>query len=186
MGILLGFALKMTSASDSAKIDGKIVALGRRIKKIQRSITRTTNCIDRQHKALTNALKVEKNAMMQGLMAKAAEGLSAEEKSIFMGTGQLSGTSLSQEQNTNIATARTKYQQLVASLEQEFALREQRIEDDIEQMKEYQLEPLKDLEEELSQEKEQLEEERELNKKDAELAKGMVSEGFKNLYPNYS
>ncbi len=190
MGFLLGAFGKLAAGSRVRSLQAKMMRIQSRLRRATRDAADMEKMINRQEKAALNSLTCQSSMAMN--MAK--QGLMS---SIF-GSGTAaalmakvnSGTQLTTDENTSYQNLMTQFNQMStnmsATCETSAAMQKQQIQDYFEQMRELQLEPLKDEEELLQSEKDSLESQIQVAQADYEACKKMEQADAKNLAPSYT
>ena len=138
--------------------------------------------LNRQQKSMINSLQVQANTA--NIIAQ--QSLQAS----MMGQFQGVDFSADKEKMGAYQIASSEYQQALSQVKAQndimLAQQKQQIEDYFDQLKETQLEPLKDEEDELKSEKESLESQILLAKNDYDACKEMEKDGSKQMKPDFT
>lgn len=190
MGFLLGAFGKLSAGRRVRQLQAQMMRIQSRARRATRDVADMTKMIDRQEKAALNNISMSSMSMMN--MAK--QGLMS---SIF-GSGDAAalmakingGQQLSSEENNQYSTFMAAFNQQATNMsttcEMSASMQKQQITDYFEQLRELQLEPLKQEEESLQTEKDSLESQIQIAQADYEACKKMEQSDAKNLAPNYT
>lgn len=190
MGFLLGAFGKLAAGQRYRSLQARMMRIQSRLRRASRDVSDMEKMINRQEKAALNSLTAQTNSSMN--LAKS--GLMA---SIF-GSGAASaimdkvknGTQLSTEESNSYSALMSQYNQQVSNMsatsETSAAMMKQQVQDYFEQMRDMQLEPLKDEEDLLQSEKDSLETQLQTAKADYEACQKMEQSDAKMLAPNYT
>lgn len=190
MGFLLGAFGKLAAGQRVRSLQAQMMRIQSRLRRATRDAASMEKLIDRQEKTALNNLTCQSNMSLN--MAK--QGLMS---SVF-GQGDAaalmqkvnSGTQLTDKENSSYQALMTQYSQqtsnMSATVETTTAMNKQQIQDYFEQMRDMQLEPLKDEEDLLSSEKDSLESQLQVAQADYKACQDMEKADAKNLAPNYT
>jgi len=182
MGFLLGAFGKLAAGSRYRQLQAQMMRIQSRARRATRDVANMTKLLDRQEKAALNSLTVGSNNAINlaqmGLMSA-------------MNIGNILGRSNNGEKLSENETQQlTQYQQAMTQMktqnESTIAAQKQMVQDYYEQLRETQLEPLKDEEDSLQLEKESLESQVQLAKMDYEACKEMEKSDAQMLKPSYT
>ena len=190
MGFLLGAFGKLAAGQRYRSLQARMMQIQSRLRRASRDVSDMEKMINRQEKAALNSLTAQANSSMN--LAKS--GLMS---SIF-GTGNAAaimekvknGTQLSSEESNSYSALMSQYNQqssnMSATCETSAAMMKQQVQDYFEQMRDMQLQPLKDEEDLLQSEKDSLETQLQTAKTDYEACQKMEQSDAKMLAPNYT
>ena len=190
MGFLLGAFGKLAAGQRYRSLQARMMRIQSRLRRATRDAADMEKLINRQEKAALNSLTMQSNSAMnlakQGLMSSIfGSGAAAD----LMSKVQ-SGTQLTTEENNSYANLMTQFNQQVSNMsatnETSAAMQKQQIQDYFEQLRDMQLEPLKDEEDLLQTEKDSLESQLQTAKMDYEACQKMEQSDAKMLAPNYT
>lgn len=193
MGFLLGAYGKQAAGSRMRSIQARMMRIQSRVRRVGRDIERMTKMLDRQEKSLINqataTVNAQKNMIQMGLMGAMYSNVDYATAMQTMQGKDAQTTDISQAQ-TIAANIQSQFQQRISanntSLDTMLAQQKQQIEDQIEQLREQWLEPLKDEQDDLQSEKDMLEPQYQLAKQDYEACQKMEADGAKQMAPNYT
>ena len=193
MGFLLGAYGKQAAGSRMRSIQARMMRIQSRVRRVGRDIERMTKMLDRQEKSLINqataTVNAQKNMIQMGLMGAMYSNVDYATAMQTMQGKDATTTDISQAQ-TIAANIQSQFQQRISanntSLDTMLAQQKQQIEDQIEQLREQWLEPLKDEQDDLQSEKDMLEPQYQLAKQDYEACQKMEADGAKQMAPNYT
>lgn len=190
MGFLLGAFGKLAAGQRYRSLQARMMRIQSRLRRATRDAADMEKLINRQEKAALNSLTMQSNSAMnlakQGLMSSIfGSGAAAD----LMSKVQ-SGTQLTTEENNSYTNLMTQFNQQVSNMsatnETSAAMQKQQIQDYFEQLRDMQLEPLKDEEDLLQTEKDSLESQLQTAKMDYEACQKMEQSDAKMLAPNYT
>lgn len=193
MGFLLGAYGKQAAGSRMRSIQARMMRIQSRVRRVGRDIERMTKMLDRQEKSLINqataTVNAQKNMIQMGLMGAMYSNVDYATAMQTMQGKDARTEDISQAQ-TIAANIQSQFQQRISanntSLDTMLAQQKQQIEDQIEQLREQWLEPLKDEQDDLQSEKDMLEPQYQLAKQDYEACQKMEADGAKQMAPNYT
>ena len=190
MGFLLGAFGKLAAGQRMRDIQARMMRVQSRLRRATRDAANMEKMIDRQEKAALNSLTAQSNAAMNlaksGLMSSI---FGAGNASAIM-TKVQNGTQLSTEESNSYSALMSQYNQQVSNMsatcETSAAMQKQQIQDYFEQVREMQLQPLKDEEDSLSMEKDSLESQLQTASTDYKACQDMEKNDAKMLAPSYT
>jgi multidrug resistance efflux pump len=178
MGFLLGAFGKQMAGTRYRSLQARMMHISSRVRRVHREMEHMQKAIESEKKAALNAAKYE----AQSATTLAGQNL----MSIMQNTlGTLTGNQDINNSN-EVKLANVNFQQAQAQAQTQLAAKEMYIENYYEQMKNAEVEPLKDEEEELTSEKEMLEGQIQIAKQDYEACQKMEQADAKMLAPNYT
>lgn len=200
MGFLLGAYGKLMAGKRVRELQARMMSVQSQLRRATRDVQNMEKMINAQQKQMLNDIRLQgsmsifgaQNGVQNQLSAMRADALSK-----YLDSNGSLKTDLTAEQKTEYNTAFSNYQ-INASLvnnqfsswqqmtQMEMQQRQTQIENEIEMMKELQLQPLKDFEEDLQLEKESLESQIQIANNDYEACKEMEKAGAKNMVPQYT
>ena len=178
MGFLLGAYGKLAAGQRYRSIQAKLMKIQSRLRRASRDVANMEKLIDRQEKSMLNSLTAQQNTAYNMAYAGLAQERGIQD---LLNSSNLSSTDQAALSNFQSTMAQVKAQQ-----ETQAAVSKQQIQDYFEQMREQQLEPLKDEEDLLQTEKDSLETQLQTAKNDYEACKQMEKEDAKMLKPDYT
>lgn len=195
MGFLLGAYGKLMAGKRVRQLQARMMSVQSQLRRATRDIQNMERTLNQQEKSMKYANQSYLSNMMMGMSGGLQASIFGALQSQFSGQlpvkgGVIDYTKLSPEQASYLSsitqqmTTQFQYQQqaMQSSLMQQNAM----IENNFETYKELQLQPLKDLEEDLQLEKDSLETQIQLAQQDYESCKEMEKAGAKNLTPQYT
>lgn len=195
MGFLLGAYGKLMAGKRVRQLQARMMSVQSQLRRATRDIQNMERTLNQQEKSMKYANQSYLSNMMMGMSGGLQASIFGALQSQFGGQlpvkgGVIDYTKLSPEQASYLSsitqqmTTQFQYQQqaMQSSLMQQNAM----IENNFETYKELQLQPLKDLEEDLQLEKDSLETQIQLAQQDYESCKEMEKAGAKNLTPQYT
>lgn len=190
MGFLLGAFGKLAAGQRMRSIQARMMRIQSRLRRATRDAADMEKLINRQEKAALNSLTMQSNSAMnlakQGLMSSIfGSGAAAD----LMSKVQ-NGTQLTTEENNSYSNLMTQFNQQVSNMsatnETSAAMQKQQIQDYFEQLRDMQLEPLKDEEDLLQTEKDSLESQLQTASADYKACQDMEKNDAKMLAPSYT
>lgn len=198
MGFLLGMCGKLFAGRRVRQLQGEMMRKQSEIRRATREAANMEKQINSYQRNESNRLKMENSLFTYGLQQTSMNGLAKEQAEInkYMSNGVVK-PDLTDEQKEAYKLALQAYQMKSVELNSSMSSMQQysqmslsqaqtQLENEVEMMKELQLEPLKEYEQELQAEKETLESEIQLAQQDYEACKEMEKAGAKNLAPQYT
>ncbi len=190
MGFLLGAFGKLAAGQRYRSLQARMMRIQSRLRRATRDAADMEKMINRQEKAALNSLTAQSNLAMQtaksGLMSSifgTAEGSAIWQK-------VQNNQQLTTAENDVYAKSMANFNQLSSNMsavcETNAAYTKQQIQDYFEQLRDMQLEPLKDEEDLLQSEKDSLESQLQTAKTDYEACQKMEQSDAKMLAPNYT
>ena len=178
MGFLLGAFGKLAAGQRYRSLQARMMRIQSRLRRATRDAADMEKMINRQEKAALNSLTVQSNSALtiakNGALASIFSQAGAQE---LMNKAQSNPVGMTQEETqTNMS----------AVCETNTAYTKQQIQDYFEQLRDMQLEPLKDEEDLLQSEKDSLESQLQTAKTDYEACQKMEQSDAKMLAPNYT
>ena len=200
MGFLLGAYGKLMAGKRVRQLQARMMSVQSQLRRATRDIENMEKMINSQQRQMTNSMRMFSTMQMAGMQTGLNVSLSTLQQSIFGKFYEKYGndnTKWDAEAQKMYASLTTDYQmqaQLannsMTSMQQmmqtSMMQQQQQVENYVEMMKEMQLEPLKDVEEDLQLEKDSLESQIQLAQQDYEACKEMEKAGAKSLVPNYT
>ena len=199
MGFLLGAYGKLMAGSRYRSLQSRMMRIQSQMRRASREVAEMEKSINRQVRDMTNYMRLITQNYSYGLQAQTQfdqQELFQKEFGKFYVDGKLKENMTDAEKEA-YKTAQMDYTNQYTAIQQQAAMMNQQAQmmssqqqQQIEQYKEYleetQLQPLKDLEEDLQQEKDSLETQIQLAKADYDACKDMEKEGVKDLVPKYT
>lgn len=190
MGFLLGAFGKLAAGSRYRSLQARMMRIQSRLRCATRQAADMEKMIARQEKTALNSLSMQanmySNSSKQALMSSIF-GNASELMSKVQGQGIQSLTQDETSQYQNMMSQFNQASSTVASnIEMMSASNKQQIQDYFEQLREMQLEPLKQEEDMLQMEKDSLESQIQIAKMDYEACQKMEQSDAKMLAPNYT
>ncbi len=190
MGFLLGAFGKLAAGQRMRNIQSRMMRVQARLRRASRDVSDMEKMIDRQEKAALNSLTAQSNAAMNlaksGLMSSI---FGAGNASAIM-TKVQNGSQLSTEESNSYSALMSQYNQQVSNMsatcETSAAMQKQQIQDYFEQVREMQLNPLKDEEDLLQSEQDSLKTQLETASADYKACQDMEKNDAKLLAPSYT
>lgn len=181
MGFLLGAFGKQTSGSYMRSLQARLMKINSRARRAARDVKRMEDMINRQQKFMINSLQTQ---------AQAADVLATQNLQAQMMSNWNNGTQVTSDNSAQYNKDYSDFSQALSNVKATNAVmlsqQKQQIEDYFEAMKENQLEPLRDLEEELQSEKDSLESQIQIAKQDYDACKEMEKDGAKQMKPDFT
>lgn len=190
MGFLLGAFGKLAAGRRVRSLQARMMRIQSRLRRATRDAAEMEKMISRQEKAALNSLTCQSSMAMnvakQGLMSS----IFGSGDAAALMTKVQNGTQLTSDENTTYQNLMTQFNQMSTNMsstcQTSAAMQKQQIEDYFEQMRELQLQPLKDEEDLLQTEKDSLESQIQIANADYEACKKMEQSDAKNLAPSYT
>lgn len=200
MGFLLGAYGKLMAGKRVRQLQARMMSVQSQLRRATRDIESMERQINAQQRQMTNSIRTYGSLQMYGMQTANQMNMQQLQASIFGDFYAQAGNDMSKwtdAQRSDYTNLTSKYQMQAALMNNEMgsmqqmmqttmAQQQQQIENEVEMLKELQLEPLKDLEEELQLEKETLDSQIQLAQQDYEACKEMEKAGAKNLTPQYT
>lgn len=183
MGVLLGAFGKLQQGSYYRGIQAKLMNVQSRLRKATRQVSRVEQQISRLEKSGNNSLRIQQQALlMSGMAAIKADTIAKYEGK--------DAASFSDADKQAFATAQQQYSSMMAELQakvqMQVSMAQEQLDQQIQMMRDIQLEAAKDEENSLQEEKESLESQKELAKADYEACKKMEQADMDMFKPNYA
>ncbi len=180
MGFLLGAFGKLAAGQRYRSLQARMMRIQSRLRRATRDAADMEKMINRQEKAALNSLTVQSNSAL----TIAKNGALA---SIFSQSNPLGMTQEETQKYNGMMSQVSQLQtNMSAVCETNTAYTKQQIQDYFEQLRDMQLEPLKDEEDLLQSEKDSLESQLQTAKTDYEACQKMEQSDAKMLAPNYT
>lgn len=202
MGFLLGMAGKLAAGQRVRTLQAKMMRVQSQLRRVTREYSDMEKYINSMKNAKLNEIRQTGSMFQQGLyMANQTIGLAeyfAENggAEFLSSNGQLNQTaiqangalynSILQGYNAQNSISANAFSQVNQQIQAFMQMEQANVENYVEMLKETQLEPLKDTEDDLQLEKDSLESEIQLAQQDYEACKEMEKAGAKNLKPDYT
>ena len=200
MGFLLGAYGKLMAGKRVRQLQARMMSVQSQLRRATRDIENMEKQINAQQRQMTNSIRTMGSLQVYGLQSANQMNMQALQASIFGDFYKTAGNDMSKwtdDQRSDYTNLTSQYQMQAALMNNQMgsvqqmmqttmAQQQQQVEEQIELMKELQLEPLKDVEEDLQMEKETLESQIQLAQQDYEACKEMEKAGAKSLVPNYT
>ena len=183
MGVLLGAFGKLQQGSYYRGIQAKLMNVQSRLRKATRQVSRVEQQISRLEKSGTNSLRIQQQALLMNGMAslKASSGLAALEAK---------GANMTAEEKQQYATAQSTYSsmmsELQANVQMQVSVAQEQLEQQIQMLRDTQLEAAKDEEDNLGTEKDSLESQMQQAKADYDACKQMERADADMFKPTYT
>ena len=178
MGFLLGAFGKLAAGQRYRSIQAKLMKIQSRLRRASRDVANMEKLIDRQEKSMLNSLSAQQNA---------AYNMVSNQYMSSRGIAELLNKgNLNQEEQASLSAFQTQMAQIKAQQETQAAVSKQQIQDYFEQVREEQLEPLKDEEDLLQSEKDSLETQLKIAEADYKACQDMEKNDVQMLKPNYT
>lgn len=196
MGFLLGAYGKLMAGQRVRQLQARMMSVQSQLRRATRDVQNMEKYLNQQEKMMKMQNQSWLSNMMFGMSAGLQNSIFTELTTKFGNTlpmttdGKIDYSKLSTEQAQSMSTisqqmtSQFQYQQqaLQSTMMQQNAM----MENNFEAYKELQLQPLKDLEEDLQLEKESLESQIQIANNDYEACKEMEKAGAKNMVPQYT
>lgn len=190
MGFLLGAFGKLAAGRRVRALQAQMMRIQSRARRATRDVADMQKLIDRQEKMALNSLTMQSNATINYAKAGLFSALANGADGALFQKGQSDISSLSQDEVSRYNTLMSGFNSSLSNMssvnETNTAMYKQQIQDYFEQMRESQLEPLKDEEELLQSEKDSLESQIQIAQADYDACKKMEQTDAKNLAPSYT
>lgn len=190
MGFLLGAFGKLAAGRRVRSLQARMMRIQSRLRRATRDAAEMDKMISRQEKAALNSLTCQSSMAMNMAKQSLMSSIFGSGDAAALMTKVQNGTQLSTEENTSYQNLMTQFNQMStnmsATCQTSAAMQKQQIEDYFEQMRELQLQPLKDEEDLLQTEKDSLESQIQIANADYEACKKMEQSDAKNLAPSYT
>ena len=200
MGFLLGAYGKLMAGKRVRQLQARMMSVQSQLRRATRDIESMERQINAQQRQMMNSIRTMGSMQMFGLQNASQMNLQALQNSIFGDFYSTAGTDMNKwtdAQRSDYTNLTSQYQMQAAMMNNQMssvqqmmqttmAQQQQQVETQVELMKELQLQPLKDLEEDLQLEKDTLESQVQLAQQDYEACKEMEKAGSKNLAPQYT
>lgn len=182
MGFLLGAFGKLAAGSRYRQLQAQMMRIQSRARRASRDVANMTKLLDRQEKSMLNNLTAGSSTIINQAQ-KGIIGTMGIEEILNKSNG---GGKLSEEETQKLGQYQQAMTLMKTQQESSIAVQKQMIQDYVEQLRETQLEPLKDEEDSLQLEKESLESQVQLAKMDYEACKEMEKTDAQMLKPSYT
>lgn len=195
MGFLLGAYGKLMAGKRVRQLQARMMSVQSQLRRATRDVQNMEKQLNQEEKMM----KMQNQSYLSNMMMGMSGGL---QSSIFnalstqfgnqlpMANGGIDYTKLSTEQAQYMSTISqqmtTQFQYQQQALQSSMMQQNAMIENNFEAYKELQLQPLKDLEEDLQLEKESLETQNQIAQADYDECKKMEQAGVKNITPQYT
>ncbi len=190
MGFLLGAFGKLAAGRRVRALQAQMMRIQSRARRATRDVADMQKMIDRQEKMALNGLTMQSNSVMNLAKSGLFSALSTGADAALFQKGQTDISSLTQDEasryNTLMSGLNSSISNMSSVNETNTAMYKQQIQDYFEQLRETQLEPLKDEEEMLQSEKDSLESQIQIAQADYQACKDMEKQDAKNLAPSYT
>lgn len=190
MGFLLGAFGKLAAGRRVRQLQAKMMRIQSRLRRATRDASDMEKLINRQEKAALNNLNCSSMAAKNEIQENAYKSVFVGDNKTLYDKFKAGNESLSETEqnrmNNMFATVNKLITSSNATLSMNETMSKQQIEDYFEQLKELQLEPLKDEEELLQSEKDSLESQIQIAQQDYEACKEMEKSGAKMMQPSYT
>ncbi len=183
MGVLLGGFGKLQQGSYYREIQRKLMNVSSRLKKATRQVSRVEQQISRLEKSGNNSLRIQQQALlMSGMAAIKADTIAKYEGK--------DAASFSDTDKQAFATAQQQYSSMMAELQakvqMQVSMAQEQLDQQIQMMRDIQLEAAKDEEDSLQQEKDSLESQKQLAYDDYKACKEMEKADAEMFKPSYA
>ena len=185
MGFLIGAFGKLMAGKRVRQLQARMVNVQSQLRRASRDIANMEKMINAQQRQVTNSMRMYSSMQMMGMQSGVNTQLATLQNDIFSDFWNKYGKDSNKwnaEAQKLYASKTSEYQMLQTSMMQQ----QQQVENYVEMLKETQLEPLKDLEEDLTVEKESLETEIQLAQNDYKGMQEMEKASAENLVPRYT
>lgn len=200
MGFLLGAYGKLMAGQRVRQLQARMMSVQSQLRRATRDVQNMEKMINAQQKQRLNEIRVYGTMENYGAQIGTQNSLGTLRQSIFGEWANLDYKgmqALSPEDQKKYTAMQSEYQVQASLMNNQFASYQQmnqmtmqqmqtQVENEIEMMKELQLQPLKDFEEDLQLEKESLESQIQIANNDYEACKEMEKAGAKNMVPQYT
>lgn len=190
MGFLLGAFGKLAAGRRVRSLQARMMRIQSRARRVTRDVAEMSKRIDRQEKMMLNSLSMTSMSSMNMAKSSLMSSIFGSGAGADLMTKINGGQTLNQDENNQYSTLMSQFNQQVSNMstmnEMSVSFQKQQIQDYFEQLRECQLEPLKDEEESLQTEKDSLESQIQIAQADYEACKKMEQADAKNLAPSYT
>ncbi len=199
MGFLIGAFGKKIAGQRVRDLQNRMQSIQSQLRRTTREIGNMEKYINAQQRQMTNTMRTWSSMQMAGLQSANQMNLLGLQSSIFdnfsgKGIDQSEWTEAQKNEYNNLMSEyqmkATVMNNSMASAQQmlqtQMMQQQQQVENSVEMLKEMQLEPLKDLQDDLTQEKESCESELLLAENDYKACQEMEKAGAQNLVPRYT
>ena len=190
MGFLLGAFGKLAAGQRYRSLQARMMRIQSRLRRATRDAADMEKMINRQEKAALNSLTAQSNAAMNLAKSGLMSSIFGVGNAAAIMTKVQNGSQLSTEESNSYSALMSQYNQQVSNMsatcETSAAMQKQQIQDYFEQVRDMQLEPLKDEEDLLQSEKDSLETQIKTAESDYKACQDMEKNDAKMLAPNYT
>ena len=200
MGFLLGAFGKLMAGKRVRQLQARMVNVQSQLRRASRDIANMEKMINAQQRQVTNSMRMYSSMQMMGMQSGVNTQLATLQNDIFSDFWNKYGKDSNKwnAEAQKLYASKTSEYQMQASiinnnmgamqqmLQTSMMQQQQQVENYVEMLKETQLEPLKDLEEDLTVEKESLETEIQLAQNDYKGMQEMEKASAENLVPRYT
>lgn len=190
MGFLLGAFGKLAAGQRYRSIQARMMRIQSRLRRATRDAADMEKMINRQEKAALNSLTAQSNAAMNLAKSGLMSSIFGVGNAAAIMTKVQNGSQLSTEESNSYSALMSQYNQQVSNMsatcETSAAMQKQQIQDYFEQVRDMQLEPLKDEEDLLQSEKDSLETQIKTAESDYKACQDMEKNDAKMLAPSYT
>ena len=200
MGFLIGAFGKLMAGKRVRQLQARMVNVQSQLRRASRDIANMEKMINAQQRQVTNSMRMYSSMQMMGMQSGVNTQLATLQNDIFSDFWNKYGKDSNKwnAEAQKLYASKTSEYQMQASiinnnmgsmqqmLQTSMMQQQQQVENYVEMLKETQLEPLKDLEEDLTVEKESLETEIQLAQNDYKGMQEMEKASAENLVPRYT
>lgn len=190
MGFLLGAFGKLAAGQRYRSLQARMMRIQSRLRRATRDAADMEKMINRQEKAALNSLTAQSNAAMNLAKSGLMSSIFGVGNAAAIMTKVQNGSQLSTEESNSYSALMSQYNQQVSNMsatcETSAAMQKQQIQDYFEQVRDMQLEPLKDEEDLLQSEKDSLETQIKTAESDYKACQDMEKNDAKMLAPSYT
>ena len=190
MGFLLGAFGKLMAGQRYRSIQARMMRIQSRLRRATRDAADMEKMINKQEKAALNSLTAQSNAAMNLAKSGLMSSIFGVGNAAAIMTKVQNGSQLSTEESNSYSALMSQYNQQVSNMsatcETSAAMQKQQIQDYFEQLRDMQLEPLKDEEDLLQSEKDSLETQIKTAESDYKACQDMEKNDAKMLAPSYT
>ena len=190
MGFLLGAFGKLAAGQRYRSLQARMMRIQSRLRRATRDAADMEKMINRQEKAALNSLTAQSNAAMNLAKSGLMSSIFGVGNAAAIMTKVQNGSQLSTEESNSYSALMSQYNQQVSNMsatcETSAAMQKQQIQDYFEQLRDMQLEPLKDEEDLLQSEKDSLETQIKTAESDYKACQDMEKNDAKMLAPSYT
>ncbi len=190
MGFLLGAFGKLAAGQRYRSIQARMMRIQSRLRRATRDAADMEKMINKQEKAALNSLTAQSNAAMNLAKSGLMSSIFGAGNAAAIMTKVQNGSQLSTEESNSYSALMSQYNQqasnMSATCETSAAMQKQQIQDYFEQLRDMQLEPLKDEEDLLQSEKDSLETQIKTAESDYKACQDMEKNDAKMLAPSYT